>query len=82
MSGHNAKSIGICLIGGLAADGKTPKETYNAAQYEALDLLLRGLRSRWPNARILGHRDFPNVAKACPSFDVRAWCKARGMDPK
>jgi hypothetical protein len=22
---------------------------------------------------ILGHRDFPSVAKACPSFDVRHW---------
>ena len=25
--GHNANSIGICYIGGCAADGKTPKDT-------------------------------------------------------
>ena len=25
--GHNAHSIGICYVGGLAADGRTPKDT-------------------------------------------------------
>ncbi len=81
VSGHNAKTIGICLIGGTDAAGK-PKDTFNAKQFDALQLVLQGLRARWPAARILGHRDFPNVAKACPSFDVRAWCKARGLDAK
>jgi N-acetylmuramoyl-L-alanine amidase len=26
----------------------------------------------FPNAIIQGHKDFPNVAKACPSFDAKA----------
>ena len=30
--GMNARSIGICYIGGLAADGKTPKDTRTTAQ--------------------------------------------------
>lgn len=32
--------------------------------------------------RSCGHRDYPGVAKACPSFDVRSWCRAHGIDPK
>lgn len=68
-TGHNAVSIGICYIGGLAADGKTPKDTRTKEQHEALLMLLRRLRAKYPNAKIYGHRDF--AAKACPSFDAR-----------
>lgn len=79
VEGHNKTTIGICLIGGVDAFGK-PAETFNIEQYAALELLLRGLRARWPTAEILGHRDFPGVRKACPSFDVRAWCGRRGIN--
>jgi len=82
VSGHNAKSIGICYIGGMNAQNTAPQDTLNERQAGALELVLRGLRSKYPNAKILGHRDFPKVAKACPSFDVAAWCRARGLDPK
>ena len=68
-TGHNAVSIGICYIGGLAADGKTAKDTRTPEQREALLMLLRRLRAKYPNAKIYGHRDF--AAKACPSFDAR-----------
>lgn len=68
-TGHNAVSIGICYIGGLAADGKTPKDTRTKEQREALLMLLRRLRAKYPGAEIYGHRDF--AAKACPSFDAR-----------
>ena len=67
--GHNAVSIGVCYIGGLAADGKTPKDTRTPEQREALLMLLRHLRRKYPNAKIYGHRDF--AAKSCPSFDAR-----------
>ncbi len=30
--GHNANSIGICYIGGVAKDGKTPKDTRTEEQ--------------------------------------------------
>ena len=68
-TGHNAVSIGVCYIGGLAADGKTAKDTRTKEQREALTMLLRRLRAKYPNAKIYGHRDF--AAKACPSFDAR-----------
>lgn len=66
--GHNQYSIGVCYVGGLAADGKTPKDTRTAVQKEALLALLNKLRAKYPNASIHGHRDF--AAKACPSFDA------------
>ena len=67
-TGHNACSIGICYIGGVAADGKTAKDTRTPEQRKALLMLLRRLRAKYPNAKIHGHRDF--AAKACPSFDA------------
>ena len=66
--GHNQYSIGVCYVGGLAANGKTPKDTRTAARKEALLALLKKLRAKYPNASIHGHRDF--AAKACPSFDA------------
>ena len=67
-AGHNANSIGVCYIGGLAADGKTPKDTRTDAQKSSLHNLLSQLKKSYPNAAIRGHRDF--AAKACPSFDA------------
>ena len=66
--GHNQNSIGVCYVGGLAADGRTPEDTRTAAQKEALLALLKKLRAKYPKASIHGHRDF--AAKACPSFDA------------
>ena len=82
VAGHNADTIGICYVGGMNAQNTAPLDTLNERQADALALLLDGLRARWPEARILGHRDFPGVAKACPSLDVRQWCTSRGIDPK
>jgi N-acetylmuramoyl-L-alanine amidase len=66
--GHNAQSIGVCYVGGVARDGKTPKDTRTAAQKDALIHLLMQLVCLYPDATIRGHRDF--AAKACPSFDA------------
>lgn len=68
--GHNANSIGICYIGGCAADGKTPKDTRTEAQRASLVRLITELRRQYPNATVHGHREY--AAKACPSFDVKS----------
>lgn len=65
---HNQNSIGICYIGGLSSDGKTPKDTRTDAQKKALTTLLQALKKKYPSASIHGHRDF--AKKACPSFDA------------
>ena len=68
--GHNDRSIGICYIGGLAADGRTPKDTRTTAQRAAIRALVTRLRRQFPAATVHGHNEF--AAKACPCFDVRA----------
>lgn len=69
--GHNIDSIAVVYIGGVAADGKKAKDTRTAAQKASLTILLKRLKAIYPGANILGHRDFPGVAKACPSFDAK-----------
>lgn len=66
--GHNARSVGICYAGGLATDGKTPKDTRTPAQRSALRMLVADMRRRFPGATVHAHREF--AAKACPCFDI------------
>lgn len=66
--GHNAHSIGVCYIGGLARDGKTPKDTRTGSQKLALEALVQLLQLNYPVATVHGHNEFAN--KACPCFDV------------
>lgn len=82
VEGHNRTTIGICYVGGVEADGKTPKDTRTPAQKAALLDLLTALKAQYPAAKIRGHRDYspdrngngriePNEwIKACPSFDA------------
>lgn len=67
--GHNARSIGVCYMGGIGADGK-PADTRTEAQRRALEGLLASLAASFPGARIRSHRDF--ARKACPCFDATA----------
>lgn len=76
-TGRNAWSIGVCYIGGCAADGKSPKDTRTTAQKAALEALVRKLLKQYPGATVHGHNEF--AVKACPSFDVKAWLKATGI---
>lgn len=80
VAGHNAHSIGICLVGGKAREQDIPEDNYTAAQLAALRSLIEVLQARFPQADILGHRDFPNVHKACPCFDVRSWITGNKTD--
>lgn len=77
--GHNATTIGVCYIGGLAADCKTPQDTRTEAQKATMLTLVRSLQSAYhiPSSAIYGHREFAN--KACPCFDVQQWIKDVGL---
>lgn len=66
--GHNTQSVGICYIGGADVNLK-PKDTRTPEQKASLLLLLKFLRSKYPDAKIYGHRDF--AQKACPCFDAK-----------
>jgi len=61
--------IGICYEGGLDEKGR-PADTRTKAQKAAILFLLKDLKKDYPNAKVVGHRDFPNVRKECPCLDV------------
>lgn len=90
VAGHNAQTIGICLVGGAQA-----RASYTLDQWQALAALVRRLLPLMPpqpQPRVLGHRDLSPDAdgdgkitsrdwlKTCPGFDVSAWV-ACGMQP-
>lgn len=68
-SGYNKNSVGVCYIGGVAIDGKTPKDTRTKEQKMALRNLVNQLKKQFPQATIHGHYEF--AAKACPSFKIK-----------
>ena len=82
VKGHNARSVGVCLVGGVDEDGKA-EDNFTPDQGESLMNLLGMLRCAYPGAEVLGHRDLsPDLngdgvidshewVKDCPSFDVR-----------
>lgn len=72
--GHNFNSLGICLVGGVDANDMAKAEcNFTRQQWASLDRLVSELKAKHPRAEIMGHRDLPNVHKACPSFDAKAW---------
>ena len=68
---YNQHAIGVCYEGGLDEKGR-PKDTRTPEQKAALWFLLEDLKKDYPKAKIVGHRDFPHVAKQCPCFDVQS----------
>jgi N-acetylmuramoyl-L-alanine amidase len=70
VAGYNANAIHICYKGGLnGVDTRTDK------QKQTLEMLVKQMKAKFPDAEIKGHRDFPDVQKKCPSFDVSDWLK-------
>lgn len=72
VEGYNSVSVGICLIGGVTKDLQ-PENNFTLDQFHALAVLLKSLHVQFPAAVVQGHRDFPDVHKACPCFDVKPW---------
>lgn len=70
VAGHNTGTLGIVYVGGVAADGKTAKDTRTPAQKAAMLDLAKALIAKYPTVtKVTGHNQY--AAKACPSFDVR-----------
>lgn len=90
VQGFNAHSINISYFGGVGAhgeilDNRTPEQ--KAAQKE----LVQKYMAMFPDAIVLGHRDFSpdknrdgiieesEWMKACPSFSVKAWLQQENI---
>lgn len=82
----NSRSIAVCMVGGsppldsVAAKRGLGENNYTPAQWTALSSLIHGLKLKYPDAEVLGHRDVPGVRKACPSFDARKWWSFESSD--
>ena len=76
-AGYNALSRHIVYAGGVAKDGKTPKDTRTPAQRKALEAYVKDFHRRFPTVRIVGHNEL--AAKACPSFSVKQWLREIGV---
>lgn len=75
VGGRNTGNIGICYVGGV--DKKlNPKDTRTQAQKDTMARLVGEYRAKYPGIVVRGHRDWPGVKKACPSFDVAAWLRS------
>jgi len=74
VAGYNTPSIHISYIGGVDAKNKAI-DNRTEAQKQSQIKLLKELKKQFPDADILGHRDFKGVKKDCPSFDVKQWLK-------
>ena len=68
--GFNKESLGVCIIG---------KNDFNQNQFNSLLSILKSWKKKYPNAEILGHRDFPNTSKTCPNFNVVNWLEKRKL---
>ncbi|GAB2182654.1 N-acetylmuramoyl-L-alanine amidase [Denitratisoma sp. agr-D3] len=83
VAGHNAHSIGICMIG---------TDAFTRHQWDELKDLVNILLKQYPKARVCGHRDLsPDLngdgiveprewIKTCPGFNVADWL-AGGKEP-
>lgn len=71
---HNSECISIAYVGGIDKDGKPVDNRSDAQKHAMFDIIVR-LTEKYPKAEVLGHRDFPEVKKACPCFDVKEWLK-------
>jgi hypothetical protein len=68
-AGHNATSVGVCLVGGKGGFNFTFK------QLTALMQLIEDLREEVPTIEeVIGHCDVDS-GKTCPNFDVREFLK-------
>ena len=74
-AGHNSNTVSVCVIGGVDHNGNPTDDYFTSQQWIALGIAVEFLTRAFPGAEVLGHRDLPGVAKACPSFDARSWWK-------
>lgn len=76
-NGYNSISRHIVYVGGVAADGRTAKDTRTSQQLKAMEVYVKDFHRLFPKVKIIGHNEI--AAKDCPSFDVQAWLNSIGI---
>jgi N-acetylmuramoyl-L-alanine amidase len=87
---YNQRSIGVSYVGGLGPDGRA-KDTRTPAQKQAIAEIVRDLTRRFPQAKIVGHRDLSpdrnhdgritpdEWIKQCPCFNAITEYRSIGL---
>ena len=69
----NSKSIGVCLVGGMAEDGGA-ENNFTLEQFLTLKDLIKKLKMTNPNiVEIIGHCDIQDNKPNCPGFNLKEW---------
>lgn len=80
VAGVNSISRHVVYVGGMDKANKKPKDTRTKKQIETLRQYVLNIIAQYPSIKVAGHNQF--AAKACPSFDVPAWLRKIGVQPK
>ena len=83
VKGYNSTSINVAYVGGVDSKLK-PIDNRTEAQKTSLIQILKNLKSRYPDAKIMGHRDVwgkdpKKWQKWCPCFDAEEEYKEIGV---
>ena len=71
VKGFNHESIHISYVGGVSPANKPMDNRTEQQKVSILSCIREALEYSGKGVIIQGHRDFPNVNKACPSFDAK-----------
>ena len=77
---HNSRSIGICLVGGMADDGG-PENNFTLEQFLTLKDLINMIMDKYSDiTEILGHCDIQENKPNCPGFNVKEWLNKEAIN--
>lgn len=82
VSGFNATSVGVCLVGGLDENGKPADvlsplafDTFTVQQMTAAHTAIAFLRRVYPKAKVVGHRDLSPDLDKDGTVEKHEWLK-------
>ena len=69
-AGYNHKTIGVCMVGGMA-DDNSAENNFTDKQWTSVSDLIKQIKVNYPDVNVIGHNEISS--KECPSFDVQKW---------
>ena len=77
---HNGRSIGICLVGGMAEDGSA-ENNFTLEQFLTLKDLVNMIMDKYSDiTEVLGHCDVQDNKPNCPGFNVKEWLNKESIN--
>lgn len=69
VEGHNKRSLGFCLVGGVDDEGNA-EDNFTPAQFQMLKSIIESAARIFGPVDVVGHNSFPSAAVECPCTDV------------